>query len=129
SLNDRLSTRRGLTVSLVEGGTAAGPGWGRYDRHSRAHSRFKVRTRCRARTSVVCSYSGARELIMNKPIPLTLDDDAAASHAITRNLRRQYDHRFSVLRAEPGTAALESLSELKLSGDEAALHLADIRIP
>lgn len=67
--------------------------------------------------------------IMNKPILLTVDDDAAVSQAITRTLRRQYSDRFRVLRADSGSAALETLRELKLSGDEAALLLADHRMP
>jgi thioredoxin reductase (NADPH) len=66
---------------------------------------------------------------MNKPVLLTVDDDAAVSQAITRTLRRQYASRFRVLRAESGAAALETLRELKLSGDEAALLLADHRMP
>jgi len=66
---------------------------------------------------------------MNKPVLLTVDDDAAVSQAITRTLRRQYAERFSVLRAESGHAALETLRELKLGGDEAALILADHRMP
>ncbi|WIG61593.1 MAG: Thioredoxin reductase [Ktedonobacterales bacterium] len=66
---------------------------------------------------------------MNKPILLTVDDDAAVSQAITRTLRRQYADRFRVLRADSGLAALETLRELKLSGDEAALLLADHRMP
>src|SRR5215471_8639640 len=66
---------------------------------------------------------------MNKPILLTVDDDAAVSQAITRTLRRQYADRYRVLRAESGPAALETLRELKLSGDEAALLLADHRMP
>jgi thioredoxin reductase (NADPH) len=67
--------------------------------------------------------------MMKKPILLTVDDDAAVSQAITRTLRRQYANRFRVLRAESGSAALETLRELKLSGDEAALLLADHRMP
>jgi thioredoxin reductase (NADPH) len=66
---------------------------------------------------------------MNKPVLLTVDDDAAVSQAITRTLRRQYAQRFRVLRAESGPAALETLRALKLSGDEAALLLADHRMP
>jgi thioredoxin reductase (NADPH) len=66
---------------------------------------------------------------MNKPILLTVDDDVAVSQAITRTLRRQYANRFRVLRAESGSVALETLRELKLSGDEAALLLADHRMP
>jgi thioredoxin reductase (NADPH) len=67
--------------------------------------------------------------MINKPVLLTVDDDAAVSHAITRTLRRQYAHRFRVLRAESGPAALEALRALKLSGDETALLLADHRMP
>jgi thioredoxin reductase (NADPH) len=66
---------------------------------------------------------------MNKPILLSVDDDAAVSQAITRTLRRQYAERFRVLRAESGPAALDTLRELKLSGDEVALLLADHRMP
>jgi thioredoxin reductase (NADPH) len=67
--------------------------------------------------------------MINKPALLTVDDDAAVSHAITRTLRRQYAQRFRVLRAESGPAALEALRQLKLSGDEIALLLADHRMP
>ena len=66
---------------------------------------------------------------MNKPVLLSVDDDAAVSQAITRTLRRHYAPRFRVLRAESGAAALETLRELKLSGDETALLLADHRMP
>ena len=66
---------------------------------------------------------------MNKPVLLSVDDDAAVSQAITRALRRHYAPRFRVLRAESGAAALETLRELKLSGDETALLLADHRMP
>lgn len=72
---------------------------------------------------------GARESQVNKPILLTVDDDAAVSQAITRTLRRQYVQHFRVLRAGSGAAALEILRELKLGGDEAALILADHRMP
>lgn len=66
---------------------------------------------------------------MNKPILLSVDDDAAVSQAITRTLRRQYAERFRVLRAESGPAALDTLRELKLGGDDVALLLADHRMP
>jgi thioredoxin reductase (NADPH) len=66
---------------------------------------------------------------MDKPILLSVDDDEAVSQAITRTLRRQYAKRFRVLRAESGLAALDTLRALKLSGDEAALLLADHRMP
>lgn len=67
--------------------------------------------------------------MIQKPVLLTVDDDAAVSHAITRTLRRQYAQRFRVLRAESGPAAIEVLRELKLRGDETALLLADHRMP
>ena len=66
---------------------------------------------------------------MNKPVLLTVDDDVAVSQAITRTLRGHYAQSFRVLRAESGSAALETLRELKLSGDEVALLLADHRMP
>jgi thioredoxin reductase (NADPH) len=71
----------------------------------------------------------ARETTMKKPILLTVDDDAAVSQAITRTLRNQYARRYRVLRAESGPVALQTLRELKLSGDEVALLLADHRMP
>lgn len=66
---------------------------------------------------------------MDKPVLLSVDDDPAVSQAITRTLRRQYASRYRVLRAESGPAALDTLRELKLSGDEVALLLADHRMP
>src|SRR6185312_2315348 len=66
---------------------------------------------------------------MNKPVLLTVDDDVAVSQAITRTLRGHYAQSFRVLRAESGLAALDTLRELKLSGDEVALLLADHRMP
>ena len=64
-----------------------------------------------------------------KPALLTIDDDEAVSHAITRTLRHRYAQRFRVLRADSGPTALETLRELKLSGEETALLLADHRMP
>ena len=64
-----------------------------------------------------------------KPVLLTVDDDAAVSQALTRDLRRQYAQRFRVVRAESGPRALEILRELRLAEEEAALLLADHRMP
>src|SRR5437764_8341602 len=64
-----------------------------------------------------------------KPVLLTVDDDATVSQALTRGLRRQYSQRFRVVRAESGAQALEILGELRLADDEAALLLADHRMP
>ncbi len=64
-----------------------------------------------------------------KPVLLTVDDDAAVSQALTRDLRRKYAQRFRVVRAESGPRALDSLRELRLAEDEVALILADHRMP
>jgi len=64
-----------------------------------------------------------------KPVLLTVDDDPAVSQALTRDLRRRYADRFRVVRAESGQQALEILREVRLAEDEAALILADHRMP
>ena len=64
-----------------------------------------------------------------KPVLLTVDDDAVVSQALTRDLRRQYAQRFRVVRAESGPQALKILRELRLAEEEAALLLADHRMP
>ena len=64
-----------------------------------------------------------------KPVVLTVDDDSGVSQALTRDLRRQYAQRFRVVRAESGQQALDILRELRLADQEAALLLADHRMP
>jgi thioredoxin reductase (NADPH) len=64
-----------------------------------------------------------------KPILLTVDDDAAVSQALTRDLRRQYAARFRVVRADSGPQALDILRELRLAEEEVALLVADHRMP
>jgi thioredoxin reductase (NADPH) len=64
-----------------------------------------------------------------KPVVLTVDDDAAVSQALTRDLRRQYAERFRVVRADSGPQALDILRDLRLAEEEAALLLADHRMP
>jgi thioredoxin reductase (NADPH) len=64
-----------------------------------------------------------------KPVLLTVDDDAAVSQALTRDLRRQYAQRFRVVRADSGSQALDILRDLRLADEEAALLLADHRMP
>lgn len=65
----------------------------------------------------------------SKPALLTVDDDPGVSQAVGRDLRRQYGENFRILRATSGASALEVLRELKLRGDDAALLLADHRMP
>jgi thioredoxin reductase (NADPH) len=64
-----------------------------------------------------------------KPVLLTVDDDAAVSQALMRDLRRQYAQRFRVVRADSGSQALQILRDLRLAEEEAALLLADHRMP
>src|SRR5207248_9293093 len=64
-----------------------------------------------------------------KPVLLTVDDDPGVSRAVARGLRRQYGEAYRVVRTESGPQGLETLRELKLRGDPAAVLLADHRMP
>lgn len=64
-----------------------------------------------------------------RPVLLTVDDDAAVSRAVARDLRRQYGSDFRVLRAESGQQALDAIKEVALRGDQVAVILADYRMP
>src|ERR1700688_1348 len=66
---------------------------------------------------------------MAKPVLLTVDDDPEVLRSIERDLRRQYGDRYRVLRADSGSAALETLRQLKTRNDPVALLLADQRMP
>lgn len=65
----------------------------------------------------------------DRPVLLTVDDDAAVSRAVARDLRRQYGEHYRVVRASSGAEALEALRELKLRGARVAVLLADYRMP
>ncbi|WP_225214537.1 FAD-dependent oxidoreductase [Cellulomonas avistercoris] len=60
---------------------------------------------------------------------LTVDDDAAVSRAVARDLRRRYGAQYRVVRAESGPEALDVCRELKLRGEQVAVLLADHRMP
>jgi thioredoxin reductase (NADPH) len=64
-----------------------------------------------------------------RPVLLTVDDDAAVSRAVARDLRKNYGENYRVVRASSGAEALEVLHELKLRGAEVAVLLADYRMP
>jgi thioredoxin reductase (NADPH) len=64
-----------------------------------------------------------------KPVLLTVDDDAAVLQALTRDLRRQYAQKYRIVRAESGPQALEILRDLRLAEEQAALILADHKMP
>jgi thioredoxin reductase (NADPH) len=60
---------------------------------------------------------------------LTVDDDPGVSRAVARDLRRRYGERHRVVRAESSSAALDTLRQMKLRGDQVAVILADYRMP
>ncbi|WP_432824369.1 FAD-dependent oxidoreductase [Dactylosporangium sp. CA-092794] len=66
---------------------------------------------------------------MAKPAILTVDDDAAVSRAVARDLRRNYGEDYRIVRADSGQEALDALKELKLRGEQVAVLLADYRMP
>ena len=66
---------------------------------------------------------------MAKPAILTVDDDAAVSQAITRDLRRQYGAEFQVVPARSGAEAITVLSEFALRDRQVALIASDQRMP
>jgi thioredoxin reductase (NADPH) len=66
---------------------------------------------------------------MPKPVLLTVDDDPEVLRAIERDLRGHYSDRYRVMRASSGSAALNTLRELKARNNAVALLLADQRMP
>jgi thioredoxin reductase (NADPH) len=60
---------------------------------------------------------------------MTVDDDPEVLRAIERDLRGHYSDRYRVMRANSGTAALNTLKELKARNNPVALLLADQRMP
>lgn len=66
---------------------------------------------------------------MAKPAILTIDDDPEVLRAIARDLRKQYGDRFRIMRANSGSSAIETLEQLKLRNETAALLVSDQRMP
>ena len=66
---------------------------------------------------------------MTKPVLLTVDDDPEVLRAVERDLRRHYAEHYRVVRAESGTAALDTLRQLKKRNDSVGLMLVDQRMP
>jgi thioredoxin reductase (NADPH) len=64
-----------------------------------------------------------------RPVIVTVDDDPGVSRAVARDLRRRYGERHRIVRAESGADALDALRQMKLRGDQAAVVLADYRMP
>src|SRR5882724_809906 len=66
---------------------------------------------------------------MPKPVLLTVDDDPEVLRAIERDLRGRYSQQYRIMRADSGSAALNTLKELKARNNPVALLLADQRMP
>jgi thioredoxin reductase (NADPH) len=66
---------------------------------------------------------------MRNPVILTVDDDPDVLHAIERDLRKHYEERYRVLRADSGLAALDLLRRLQQRNEAVALLLVDHRMP
>jgi thioredoxin reductase (NADPH) len=66
---------------------------------------------------------------MQKPVILTVDDDLDVLRAIERDLKKHYEERYRVLRAESGKGALDLLHRLQQRNDAVALMVVDHRMP
>ena len=60
---------------------------------------------------------------------MAVDDEPAVLAAVARDLRRGFGERYRILRAGSGTQALELLAELRTRGEQAAMLIADQRMP
>jgi thioredoxin reductase (NADPH) len=64
-----------------------------------------------------------------RPAIVAVDDEPAVLAAVARDLRRGFGDRYRILRAGSGQEALELLGELRTRGDQAAMLIADQRMP
>jgi thioredoxin reductase (NADPH) len=64
-----------------------------------------------------------------RPAILAVDDEPAVLGAVARDLRRGFGERYRILRATSGPEALDLLTELRTRGDQAAMLIADQRMP
>ena len=64
-----------------------------------------------------------------RPAIVAVDDEPAVLGAVARDLRRGFGERYRILRASSGPEALELLGELRTRGDQAAMLIADQRMP
>jgi thioredoxin reductase (NADPH) len=64
-----------------------------------------------------------------RPAILAVDDEPAVLGAVARDLRRGFGERYRILRAGSGPEALDVLGELRARGDQAAMLIADQRMP
>jgi len=60
---------------------------------------------------------------MPKPVLLTVDDDPEVLRAIERDLRSRYADRYRIMRANSGSAGLNTLRELKARNNPVAMEM------
>ncbi|GAB2703280.1 FAD-dependent oxidoreductase [Mucilaginibacter koreensis] len=66
---------------------------------------------------------------MSLPIIISVDDDPQVSRALNRDLRQQYRQTYRILSTTSANEALETLKELKNTGETVALVISDQRMP
>ena len=66
---------------------------------------------------------------MSRAIILTVDDDAAVSKAITRDLRARYGERYRLVRSTPAPTRSTTLEEFQRRDQPVALIVSDHRMP
>src|SRR3954465_6491793 len=64
-----------------------------------------------------------------RPALVAVDDEPAVLAAVARDLSRGFGERYRILRATSGAAAVDTLRQLRARGDQAALLIADQRMP
>ncbi len=66
---------------------------------------------------------------MKLPIIFLIDDDPQVLRALARDVRQKFKKEYQILSTEDPQEALESLKELKRTGEEVALFISDQRMP
>lgn len=66
---------------------------------------------------------------MSLPIIFSIDDDPQVLRAISRDLKNKYRSEYRILSTTSANEALESLPDLRNSGENIALFLSDNRMP
>jgi thioredoxin reductase (NADPH) len=66
---------------------------------------------------------------MKLPIIFLIDDDPQVLRALARDVHQKYKKEYQILSTEDPQEALESLKELKRTGEEVALFISDQRMP
>ncbi len=66
---------------------------------------------------------------MKLPFIILVDDDEQVLHAITRDIKMQYNSKYKTIGTASANEALEVLTELKNTGETVALFLVDQRMP